>query len=456
MSNVAAGTSPFSQPRRPFRFSLRELMGIVFGLAVGLAAMRQSRVEWYEGLLVSANYWIILGLASQIFDLHLALRRTPNLSADLRTGGRFAIAWRLIVIALLVGYCTLEALRRQGLLTLPEVEGPMIAVGEALRNLLFYLALIMVMSSIPRRAPRQRREAEFYRALKIAGWLPAAALCLSVWTAWPQITFLVHLAISGIENTFPLQYANPDVDLDLMARSRRFAVHACAAAALVPLSMCLTRRLSQAWSLTGRVPWTMIACLTMTLAAAACYIVWLCTIGLPQFSPCFAENPTSAPWSIWLSAGLLLVLASGAASYRLIGLASGTAPSAMLHWRREPRRYYHERGWTVFVLAIALAGKVFTTLRSAWLFDLGGALQFFFIWPENYIIVGAFWLALCGAFRSLRPRCESTAAGQDPLALGRFAGVWLPAFLTFFFAAPLLAWLSFSYWLLVGYRFEWL
>jgi hypothetical protein len=456
MSNVAAGTSPFSQPRRPFHFSLRELMGIVFGLAVGFAAMRQSSVEWYEGLLVSAICWNILGLASQVFDLHLALRRTPNLSADLRTGGRFAIAWRLIAIALLVGYCTLEALRRQGLLTLPEVEGPIIAVGEALRNLLFYLALIMVLSSIPWRAPRPRRVAEFYRALKIAGWLPAAALCLSVWTAWPQITFLVHLAISGIENAFPLRYANPDVDLDLLARSRRFAVHSCAAAALVPLNMWLTRRLSQAWSLTGRVPWTMIACLAMTLGTAAGYLFWLRTIGLPQFSPRFAENPTSAPWSIWLTAGLLLVLASGAASYRLVGLASGTAPTAMLHWRRAPRRYYHERGWTAFVLAIALAAKVFATLRSAWLFDLGGALQFFFTWPENYIILAAFWLALCGAFRSLCPRCESTAAGQAPLAFGRFAGVWLASLITFLIAAPLIAWLSFSYWLLIGYRFEWL
>ena len=82
MSNVAAGTSPFSQPRRQFRFSLRDLMGIIFGLAVGLAAMRQTWVEWYEGLLVSASCWIILGLGSQILDLRLALRRTPNLSAD--------------------------------------------------------------------------------------------------------------------------------------------------------------------------------------------------------------------------------------------------------------------------------------------------------------------------------------------------------------------------------------
>ena len=441
MSNVAAGTSPLSQPRPHFRFSLRELMGIIFGLALGLAAMRQSRIEWYEGLLVSAIYWIILGLARQIVDLRAALRGMPALSADLRTGGRFAITWRLIAIALLVGYGTLEALRRQGLLTMPEVEGQMIGFGEALRKLLFYFALIMVMASEPSRAKPAPAVASLDRILKSVAWPAALGLCLFAW-------------ISYIEHSYTFRFANLKVDFGLVARTRWFVIHFGLVAALVPLNMWLTCRLARTWTLAGRVPWKVIACLMTSLVAAAgnvgwfYYFGWYYAVGLPRFSPYFAESQISAPMSVWLTAALLTLLASAAASYRLISSFSEPRQTAALYWRREPRRYHHERFWTTCVLVVALGGKI--TAALYWLSNWRISLEFFLTWPENYVIVAAFWLAVCVLFQGFRRARESTDIGQPPLVRRQFAAVWLASLLTFSLSLPVLAWFCFSLWLLFG------
>ena len=427
-------------------------MGIVFGLALGLAAMRQPRVEWYEGLLVSAIYWIILGLAKQIVDLRLALRGTPALSADLRTGGRFAIAWRLIAIALLVGYGTLEALRRQGLLMLPKVEGPIIDVGQALLNLQFYFALIMVMASAPSRAKPVLEDAPLDRLLKAASWIPALGLCLFAWSrGWMHIVYLVHLAISGIEKSFLLRFGNPNIALDLAARAQWFVIHVGLAALLVPLNMGLTRRLARTWSLAGRIPWNVVACLSMSLAAATGYVAWFYSFGLAQFSPQFAESPTPVPFSVWSAAGLLLVLVSGAVSYRLVMSASVRQQTAALHWRREAWRYDHERGWTMFVLVVALGGKIAAAFHAGWSTTWQVTLDFFLTWqPENYVIVAAFWLAVCALFQGFRRGRESTDIGQPPLVHSQFAAVWLASLLTFSLSLPVLAWFCFSLWLLFG------
>ncbi|HEV7221344.1 MAG TPA: hypothetical protein VGN42_01490, partial [Pirellulales bacterium] len=285
-------------------------------------------------------------------------------------------------------------------------------------------------------------------------------VCLLVWSSsWVFITYLVHIAISGIEAAFPLRFADPDVDLDLVARTKRFVLHTGLAAALVPLNAWLTGQLARCWAPRLRRLWVIAICLLISLGATMGYLVWFHLAGLHRFSPSFADNPSTAPLHLWLTAALVLLLASGAVSYRLVSSAGEAEQSLMLDWRREPRRYYHERRLTMLALSVALGGTLAATLQigrgQGWRHDWQDALDRLFNWPENFIILAAFWLALLGLCGGWRRSSEPIARGQIGISPKKLGAVWLAAFLTFVSSVPLIAWFSFSLWLLFGYRFEW-
>jgi hypothetical protein len=274
--------------------------------------------------------------------------------------------------------------------------------------------------------------------------------------------YLVHLATSGIEAAFPLRFANPDVDLDLVARTKRFVVHTSLATALVPLNLWLTSRLAREWPLGARRRWVLAVCLLSSLGATIGYLVWFRMIGLPRFSPCFSGNPSTVSLHLWLTAGLVLMFASGAVSYRLACSTLEPAQALGLPWRRDPRRYYHERRLTMLALSVALGGSIAATLydglRVGWGMASTAAwsivLHVFFTWPENYIILAAFWLALRGLFGGWRNASESIEGGQLAISPRRLGAVWLAMFVTLASSIPLIAWFCVSLWLLLGYRFD--
>jgi len=78
-----------------FRFTLRGLMAVIFGAAVGLTAARQSWVSWHEAMLTSVVCWFVLGLVSQILDLRSALSREAGIDGDLRFVCCIDMAWRV-------------------------------------------------------------------------------------------------------------------------------------------------------------------------------------------------------------------------------------------------------------------------------------------------------------------------------------------------------------------------
>lgn len=442
-----------SQPR--FRFSLRGLMAVIFGTAVGLTAARQSWVSWHEALLTSVVCWFALGLVSQILDLRAVLSRETGIDGDLRFGGRLAIAWRMTAILLLVGYCTLEALRRQGLLTLAAQESSVFDVGNQLRELLFNLAIIVIVSSAPQGKLHRHEDRIADRLIQPAAWLAAIAVCLLVWSSWPLIVFLVHVAISGIESSFPTRFADPDIVPNLLARTKRFVIHVYLAALLIPVNMWLTRQLAEKWTQRTRRS-TILACLSASLGVTLGYLAWFRKVGVGQFSPHFAYHSSAAPLHLWLSAALLIMFASAVASYRLVSSRSETAGIPQLDWRRHPRRYLHERRLTLLALALALGGNIFEILQIGWGRTWQDTAERLLNWPENFMVLAAFWLAACQLFRGSRNSSKSAADGQVAVSPRQFGAVWLATSLTLLTAIPLIAWFCFSLWLLLGYRFEWL
>jgi hypothetical protein len=104
---------------------------------------------------------------------------------------------------------------------------------------------------------------------------------------------------------------------------------------------------------------------------------------------------------------------------------------------------------------VALGGSIAAMLRVG--SDFGGQseLTAFFTWPENYIILAAFWLALVGLLVGGRNASESIDRGQIAISPKRLGAVWLPMFVTLASSVPLIAWFSVSLWLLLGYRFDW-
>lgn len=437
-----------------FHFSLRGLMMVVFVVAVGLTTWRQPWAEWYEAVLAAALCGLLLGLAHQILDLCIALKRSPGLTTELRFAGWLAVAWRFFAMALIIAYCVFEASRREGWIVLARQSSGLFDERTALCDLTFYFAIVLVLASAPQLAHRPSNDSMGRRLIEAASWLLAAGVCLLVWSNWQSIVFLVHIAIAGIESRFPLKFANPDIDLDLVARSQRFAVHSLLAASLVGVNLWLVKRLAAAWPKGMRCRLLYAGSVSIGLGAAATCCVWLQSGELPQFSPYLAENPDSGLSSVFLYSAPLLLLASGAAGYRLIDSLSKSNPSLSLDWRREPRRYYHERGLTMGALLVAAVGALAKYCSAAggnWRFALHLALGV----PESYLQLAMIWVALCGLIRGWRNPSTSSPR-LAALSPWQFTAVWAAMFATLITAIPLLAWLSFSFWILLGYRFEWL
>ena len=94
---MTAGVDHHEPPHGPrLKFSLRGLMVVVFGAAVGMAVMRQRYDSWQEGLLAAVACWFALGLLQQVRDQWRTCR--TDMPRDERWRCRFTIGWRLVAI----------------------------------------------------------------------------------------------------------------------------------------------------------------------------------------------------------------------------------------------------------------------------------------------------------------------------------------------------------------------
>lgn len=453
--------APAAEKRR-FQFSLRALFLLAFGVALAFSAISSEGTNWAYGLFAPLIVFIVIGLISQVRDLWRTFNARPDLSSEERWGWRFAVFWRVGVACLLVGHYIITALEAQEVLPLPEREDGFWEVGVNLRHALLHLSLLVVLASVPSPTEKRRRSAQSH-LLNVTGAILALVWCFVIWTQQTVVAHLVHVALQGIEATWPPQFADEGLDADMTGRSLAFFWRSLFSAALVFVDLVLLHQLSRQWSRGVRRRLVLAGFLALSLAMTAWYPVWVYTSGLRNMSPLMAEAMVMGPLHLWVSALLLMIVFVSAATYRMVQTPEMPSHTAEKSWRRNPLRYYHERPGVIVLLATAVIlfdlvsswlqlrewryySGMFPGLRSyvsfVWWF-----LQSFLYDPVRYMSLAVLLLALQKAWTGWPQRPDSPPAGPPVLPLPRFSAIWIAMFLTAVTGIPTIAWFSFAFWM---------
>jgi hypothetical protein len=493
---------------RPFQFSLRGLMVVVLGVALGLSVVSLEKANWADGLATAVSAWMVLGLISQVRDLWGTFHGRADLSSDERWGWRFAVFWRVAVTSLLAGHYIINLLLERKLLALPEVSERFWAGGADLRNALFCVSLLVVLGSVPH-SPHKWAASRWFHLLSIGGAVGAVLVCLAVWSnrmflehalfwllllmvlasvlqpartrprspwgrmlgvvcgvmgvigaviwclcVWSRemdIHYLVQLALEGIEASWSPQFAPEGVDPDTVARSEAFFWRSLLAAGFLVMNLVLMCQLADQWTRGRRRRLIWAVLLALSLAMTASYPIWFYTSGLHRVSPMFAYALEMGPLHRWVYALLLVVVLVTAATCRMIHDSNESARGAEVNWRQHPRSYYHERRPVIMLLVAAAVVACISSLASqqwnTWTFMVESLYN-----PFAYLIAAGFLLALQKSFWAWFQSSDSPPPEPPRLPLSRFCAIWLAMFVTAVFGIPTIAWFSFAIWLGPWYR----
>jgi hypothetical protein len=436
--------------RQRLQFSLRGLLLLTFGVAVGLSAATLKNASWPDGLLAAAAAWMVLGLLNQAFDLWQTFHGQADLPDDVRWGWRFAFLWRLCIACLLTACYLTNALLHLEAVQLPEVDDTVLyATGPNLRRALFYLLLIVVAWSVPSRT-RQRVPSLWSPLIDVLAGVAAVAWCLLLWSGMGMIHFFVHVAAQEIDNVASSRFAEEGLNVYSNAHWQRFFWYALVAAICVLLAVGITRQLARQWreGMWRRWRWAILLLPTVTVPTA--FVIWLETYGLRATSPRFAEVQSLGPLHRWYVGIALLIVFVTAATYRFTEVPQAPCEEGEWLWRKQPERYYHERpAVLLFLICTAMVHPALALTQLSEYAWYAFADLFF------DLLLALALISLSRTFSMWFRPIDLASLGPPRLALGQFCAVWLALFATAVVGIPTLAALCFAIWLPPLYGWPW-
>jgi hypothetical protein len=458
MMDAASAT----EPRRSgsWQFTLRGLFFLTFSVALGLSFWKMEQ-DWYPAVLAAASFWIVLGLAAQARDICCDLRGRCDLAKDELCGLGFAAAWRLTV-CLLIGICLL--VRAVARFHSCYVDRNFPSHWDFLDQECFILSprtmwsavllcLLIVAIGYSRSRIRRSWRPPWSWTICIFRGVAIGVLFLVVLEERQVVAYLVHITIVGVLSAQPL-LLEPDVVV-AASRSRIMLFYEITSAGVVSLlaSSILLWQISVWWRTGGARRLCLAAVLVASLAAMILITARIAVVEIPAISPLMAAN-ISMPAPIQFAAAMLLAvgLATAIARRWAEPLPDDAIPRKAT-WRRDERRYYHERLPLILLLSgaawlecVVLGCMLLRRWPSSW-----EEIACLFASPVETLSLALFLLAVQVALFGLRKRSDSLAITQPRITPALFAVVWLAALAIMACAAPVLSAWHFACFLKAGY-----
>jgi hypothetical protein len=447
---------PTAQGFRASTFSLRQILVAVVAVAIGLAIWRLPKGDWIDVPLATLSFYYVLSLFRHASAARQLLSKNPDLPRDQRWGGRLQFVILIGFACLLIATWIIRTLAANELL-LRQPHGDVLGYVQ-LAVLPRDLAVLTMLAAAgmsyrrtrPTRAVRIRQS--IYAVLVAA----AVMIGLTLYEAdTTLITFIVYIAVQGIELAQPAKLLPPELNVSNAVRVRQFTLASLAGLAVLVMNLLVIPGLTKLWK------WPLQRCALLVLLAIglsaeiwlsselACRAIW-------RLSPAMAEAISVPPLVIALVVGLVLIFAL-AVLWPNLAQPGQSEPPAM---SGNCGRWFHE-SW---VGSLALGACTTTAVVGQWIRDL------------NLLVTSSYWRTAprpldLGTIVSVMTQHPSTGIGVAA-AIGGFALAWIrwrakddpikeslpsinPSQLAITFlalvvsiiaSAPILAAASFSYW----------
>jgi hypothetical protein len=438
------------QHRWLWRLTIRDRLVLISGAVLGLCFWIIER-DWYWGALAAISLCIALGLAAQVHDLWRGSKGNGAWTSEERWGWRFAVAWRLVVMCLMVAYYLVRLLVKWKVLALDPGRDFIPQGVSGMHNAVLLTTMIVAIASSPRLTKRVSRRWWSWIAELLVG-IAACILWAIILKDQLTIPALVHITIAGVEMAQPLQLSSEVLAAYDAKRLARFFDVTTAGVVSVLVSCVLLRLLSFCWW--RGVRWR--ACLGVLLAASLATTIMLsgriALVEVPDITPALAADiPMPRPHQ-WVVVAVLTLLLASAAARRWSEPPLLVDTIGNLNWRRDETRYYHERR----ILLLPLAGVMLIFLIHATLISwetlrcftrgLSYCLAALTASPEVGLSAALIVLAVQGAFFGGRKCFDTALVYESPLAPGLFLLIWSALLAIIVFGVPILGAWGFALW----------
>lgn len=442
--------------QRASNFSLRQILVAFVAVAIGLAIWRLPKGDWIDVPLATLSFYYALSLFRHAAAAWHLLSDNPDVPCDQRWGGRLQLAAIVGSACLLVATWVIRILAANEVLLQQPHGDPLGYVQLAVlpRDLAVLTMLAATGFSYRRTRPTRavRTRQSIYAVLVAA----AVFVGLTLYEADRTfITFLVYIAVQGIELAQPAKLLPPELNVSNAVRVRHFTLTSLAGLAVLITNLLLIAGLTKAWERRWR-RWVLLALLAIGLPSEIWISSELAGRDIWRLSPAMAEAIRVPPTVIALVAGLVLVSAL-AMLWPILAQPVPADPSA----RSNDRRGWFYESW---LGSLAIGACATAAVVGQWINDL------------QLLFTSSYWRTAPRPLDfqnivSIVTQHPSTAIGVAA-AIGGFALAWirwrhkdepmrdgLPSVnpvqlaVTFFglviaiiAAAPILAAASFSYW----------
>jgi len=445
---------------------LRTIFLLFFCIAVGLMCANahseefESALTWtqkvaprphvYRFLLYTGAAAIVIGLLQQIqvlarFDL-------PQHSVDsgLRHARAFAIGWRSLIAIVLCGLAITRMSLARELFGLPASE----TFHKPFPDTLTFVCAIVVLGNSVRRWSRIGTIKE-RRLFVLIAFAASVVILSAILTNSGMLTFLVHIALGGVEHSHSACFQRPGAYPDLAKEGLRLfwistgaiAAVLIASAAIMSANVYRAKRICV-------VP--NIAIYAVAIAAAAAFCFWYYTIELPQISPDLAGAGFVSSWVDRLGGAALISIVVAVIAYRTAKAKEITSAVTFDTGAGGPPSQLHESVLVPLLLFGAAFVYLYELLRAAfngWDFRINWDRQIldvliaFLRWPESYIALSLVIVAAQFLWLRWKQKDGAPAWRLTPVDGSRLLWNWVALTLLAAVALPALSIYSFRYWL---------
>jgi hypothetical protein len=408
------------------------------------------RLDLHYALLTAAATATVVGLVQQARTLNSLTRPANANDAQFKFARSFAINWR-ILLASIIGVCIVSRiLISRKAIHLPEHTD--LYLNQIFPDQVLWISVIVVLIDCVRRWQPVELKHSLFDTNEIALIL-GACFALLILPDRQFITYLVNVAMQGIECAAPLVHQRPGIYPNhQIEHYRTFWLSFSAIIVLLFAAIALSWIHNAALT---KKPLLMATCLFVCLVCvAAVFCYWFYASEYYRVAPDFESVGFASNWLDWLCSAVLVAIAVSAGAYRLALRPDSHQNQQLKVCKSNNDVALHESPLSLIMLFSAAVAFFFEVARSSMnqpailgKVTIAEKILSFLQSPESYLVIAITILSLQLCWIRWKGRNEIVAWNLIAIDRSRFNWNWLALALLAIVAVPTISIYCFTFWM---------